>query len=162
MSVPLNRPQIALYQPEIPPNTGTLIRLSSCLGVTLHIIHPCGFIWSDKKLGRSGLDYHDLATVIHHKNFDQFLAAQTGNRILPFDPKGSIYHVDFLYNAGDILLFGQESCGFPEGVLGRFSDILSIPMVPGSRSLNLALAASMAIGEALRQTNFFYQPGENI
>ncbi len=158
----MKRPQIALYQPEIPQNTGTLIRLSRCLGVVLHIIHPCGFIWSDKKLVRSGLDYHDLAMVMHHKNFEEFLITQTGKRILPFDPQGHTPHVGFSYDSEDILLFGQESCGFPEDVLAIFSQTLSIPMLPGSRSLNLALAASIAIGEALRQTNSFYQAEENL
>ncbi len=158
----MKRPEIALYQPEIPPNTGTLIRLSRCLGVTLHIIHPCGFVWSDKKLARSGLDYHDLATVIHHANFEQFLITQTGKRILPFDPKGQTPHVAWPYSNQDILLFGQESCGFPDDILASFSDVISIPMVPGSRSLNLALAASIAIGEALRQTNSYHQAGENL
>ncbi|MBN9564709.1 MAG: tRNA (cytidine(34)-2'-O)-methyltransferase [Alphaproteobacteria bacterium] len=158
----MKRPEIALYQPEIPPNTGTLIRLSSCLGVALHIIHPCGFVWSDKQLVRSGLDYHDLATVIHHANFSQFLTSQAGKRVLPFDPKGQTPHVAFSYTNNDVLLFGQESCGFPNDILASFTHIISIPMLPGSRSLNLALATSIAVGEALRQTNSFYQAGENL
>lgn len=146
--------QIALFQPDIPPNTGTILRLCACLEVTAHIIEPAGFAVSDRAFRRAGMDYLDQVSLMRHdswEKFEQWRAAE-GCRLLLFTTKGATSYLDFRYSASDILLFGRETAGVPEAVAARADARLVIPIRPTLRSLNIAMAAAMAIGEALRQT----------
>ncbi len=146
--------QIALYQPDIPQNTGTILRLCACLGVAAHIIEPAGFPVSDRLFRRAGMDYLDRVTWLRHDSWAAFDAWRTesGHRLLLFTTKGATSYLDFAYRPNDILLFGRESAGVPEAVSEAADARLLIPLQPGLRSLNVAMAAAMAIGEALRQT----------
>ncbi|MBN8963704.1 MAG: tRNA (cytidine(34)-2'-O)-methyltransferase [Rhizobiales bacterium] len=147
--------QIALYQPDIPQNTGTILRLCACLRVDAHIIEPAGFPISDRHFRRSGMDYLDQVSITRHDSwtkFEQWRAA-SGARLLLFTTKGSRSYLDHSYKPTDILLFGRESAGVPEAVADVADARLLIPIAPGLRSLNVAMAAAMAVGEALRQTD---------
>jgi len=148
---------LALYQPEIPQNTGTLMRLCACMGITLSIVHPCGFVWDDRRLRRAGMDYMDIATVHHHTSWEIFLedVKINGNRLILLDAKAEVPYTDFSFQKGDILMLGQESAGVPGDVFKAIPHRLRIPMVPNCRSLNISLAAAMVVGEALRQMNSF-------
>jgi tRNA (cytidine/uridine-2'-O-)-methyltransferase len=146
--------QIALFQPDIPPNTGTILRLCACLGVTAHIIEPAGFAISDRAFRRAGMDYLDHVTLMRHdswNNFDEW-RREAGYRLLLFTTKGATSYLDFQYGETDILMFGRETAGVPEAVAERADARLNIPIRPTLRSLNVAMAAAMAVGEALRQT----------
>lgn len=145
--------QIALFQPEIPHNTGALIRLCACFDVTLNIIHPCGFLWSDKHLARSGLDYHELARVSHHTDWKSFQEAFYPDQVFLFSPRASKSYLKVSYKKDSVLLFGQESCGFPDEVEAFYKKHLYIPMKKDCRSLNLALSAAIGLSEAVRQLN---------
>lgn len=149
---------LAAYEPDIPQNTGSLIRLSACLGVPLHIIEPCGFPFDDKRLRRVSLDYYDLAQLVRHASWGKFLSHRTG-RIVLLTTKASIYHTDYVFDPEDIILVGRESAGVPQPVHDAADARIKIPLAPGARSLNVALAAGMVLAEALRQTNGF--PHEN-
>jgi tRNA (cytidine/uridine-2'-O-)-methyltransferase len=146
-------PSIALFQPEIPGNTGALMRLAACMDVELHVIEPAAFRLDDKALKRAGMDYAELAALHRHLDWNAFDAWRrgAGRRLVLFTTRAQ----DGLWNAsfrpGDILLFGRESSGAPQEVHDAADLRLRIPMAQGMRSLNLALAASMALGEALRQ-----------
>jgi tRNA (cytidine/uridine-2'-O-)-methyltransferase len=146
--------QIALFQPDIPPNTGTILRLCACLDVTAHIIEPAGFAVSDRAFRRAGMDYLDQVTLIRHDSWEKFEAwrLKANNRLLLFTTKGAVSYLDFRYGASDILLFGRETVGVPEEVQVAADARLKIPIKASLRSLNVAVAAAMAIGEALRQT----------
>ncbi|WP_375451576.1 tRNA (cytidine(34)-2'-O)-methyltransferase [uncultured Devosia sp.] len=148
---------LALYQPDIAHNTGTLIRLGACLGVAIHIIHPTGFVFSAKSLRRAGLDYLDQASVVEHTGFAAFDAWRhaTGRRLVLLTTKAtqSAYAAD--YRADDILLVGRESAGVPEAVAEICDMRVRIPMRSGLRSINVALAATLIVGEAKRQTDGF-------
>lgn len=147
---------IALYQPEIPPNTGNIIRLCANLGATLHLIHPLGFELSEKSVRRAGLDYHDLAGVQEHEDFAAFLAHEQVNRIFACSTKGSKLHTQANYQAGDCLLFGPETRGLPADILEAtyITDLVRIPMCANNRSLNLANSVSIIAFEAWRQHDF--------
>jgi tRNA (cytidine/uridine-2'-O-)-methyltransferase len=157
--------RLALYQPDIPQNCGALIRLAACLGVGLDIIEPCGFLLDDRRLRRAGLDYHGLAEVRRHRSWDAFrsalrptspVAAQTGSpRLLLLTTGGDRPYTDFAFAATDILLLGRESAGVPPEVHAAADARLVIPLRPGRRSLNVAQAGAMVLGEALRQTGGF-------
>ena len=146
--------QIALFQPDIPPNTGTILRLCACLEVAVHIIEPAGFAVSDRAFRRAGMDYLDEVSLMRHLSWTKFeeWRAASGFRLLLFTTRGSTSYLDFRYGASDILLFGRESAGVPEQVAAKADARLKIPIKPGLRSLNVAMAAAMAVGEALRQT----------
>jgi len=146
--------QIALFQPDIPPNTGTILRLCACLKVTAHIIEPAGFAVSDRAFRRAGMDYLDQLTLIRHNCWEKFeqWRRHSGDRLLLFTTKGAISYLDFDYGASDILLFGRETAGVPEAVHAAADARLKIPITPQLRSLNVAMATAMAVGEALRQT----------
>lgn len=149
--------RIALYQPDIPQNTGTLIRLASCLGVAIEIIEPCGFPFSVKALRRSGMDYLDTAQITHQASWDSFTvdpAREEGHLIL-LSTRGDLSYTDFDYRPGDTLLLGRESAGVPQNVHDFAHQAVVIPLSPPARSLNVAVAASMVLGEALRQTDGF-------
>ena len=146
--------QIALYQPDIPQNTGTILRLCACMDVTAHIIEPAGFPVSDRHFRRSGMDYLDQVNWTRHDSWTKFeeWRRQTGDRLLLFTTRGATPYLDFNYQPSDILLLGRESAGVPQSVADIADARLVIPIKPGLRSLNVAMAAAMALGEALRQT----------
>ena len=131
--------RIALYQPDIPQNTGTVLRLCACLGIEAHIIEPAGFPTSDREFRRAGMDYLDAVTIVRHGSWRDFEAWRTS-------------YLDYRFKPEDVRLFGRESAGVPEEVHQAADARLVIPMRPGLRSLNVAVAAAMAAGEALRQT----------
>ena len=146
--------RIALYQPDIPQNAGSLLRLGACLGIPVDIIEPCGFLLDDKKLKRAGMDYLDLAEMTRHVSWQAFLAARKGRLVL-LSTKAEHSLTDFAFRPDDILLLGLESCGVPDEVHHTAEARLRIPMKPDARSLNLAMAAALVLGEALRQTDGF-------
>lgn len=143
---------IALFEPEIPHNTGALMRLGACLNISLHLIEPLGFLLSDKHLKRSGMDYRDKATIKMHINFEAFKTFAQQKRVILFDTEGKHSLYDFKFETNDILLFGTESRGVPSYVKEQVYESVYIPMVDGCRSLNLALSAAMGISEAIRQS----------
>jgi tRNA (cytidine/uridine-2'-O-)-methyltransferase len=146
--------QIALYQPDIPQNTGTILRLCACMDVTAHIIEPAGFPVSDRHFRRAGMDYLDQVNWTRHDSWAKFeeWRRQENCRLLLFTTKGATPYLDFRYEASDILLFGRETAGVPQAVMETADARLVIPIKPGLRSLNVAMAAALALGEALRQT----------
>ena len=145
--------RIALYQPDIAGNTGTILRMAACLGVAVDIIEPTGFDVSDRNLRRAGMDYLEMAALTRHVDFDGFedWRQSERRRLLLFSTKAALPYTDFAYADGDILLFGRESAGVPDHVQDRADARLLIPMKGGGRSLNVALSAAMAAGEAMRQ-----------
>jgi tRNA (cytidine/uridine-2'-O-)-methyltransferase len=147
--------QIALFQPDIPQNTGTILRLCACLDVTAHIIEPAGFPVSDRHFRRSGMDYLDQVALMRHDSWEKFQQWRQGerHRLILFTTKGAVSYLDYNYGAADILLFGRESAGVPDDVAAAADARLVIPIKPGLRSLNIAMATAMALGEALRQTS---------
>jgi len=146
--------QIALFQPDIPPNTGTILRLCACLDVAAHIIEPAGFAVSDRAFRRAGMDYLDRVRLTRHISWTKFeeWRRERGCRLLLFTTKGATSYLDFRYEGSDILLFGRETIGVTDEVVAAADARLKIPIKPGLRSLNVAIAAAMAVGEALRQT----------
>lgn len=155
---PTTAPDIAFFEPEIPGNTGTIIRLTAIVGSTLHLIEPFGFDLSEPKLKRAGLDYHDLANVVIYKNFNDFINNENvaKKRIVAFTTHCKEYYQNIKYTQNDILLFGRESTGLPANVYEHdaIATQVRIPMRAGLRSLNLANSASIAVYEAWRQGNF--------
>jgi tRNA (cytidine/uridine-2'-O-)-methyltransferase len=147
--------RIALFEPDIPQNTGTLLRLGACLGVAMDIIEPCGFLWDDKRLRRSGMDYLDQVEVTRHASWARFLAARPPGRLLLLTTSGDEPYHRFDFRSDDTLLLGRESAGAPEAVHQAAAARLVIPQRPGVRSINVAVAAAIVLGEALRQTNGF-------
>jgi tRNA (cytidine/uridine-2'-O-)-methyltransferase len=146
--------QIALYEPDIPQNTGTILRLAACLGVGAHIIEPAGFPTSDRDFRRAGMDYLDQVSLRRHPSFEAFAAwrKEAGLRLVLFTTHAETSYLDHAFADDDLLLFGRESAGVPEAVHRAAAARLVIPMRKGLRSLNVAMAAAMALGEALRQT----------
>ncbi len=147
--------RLALFEPDIPQNCGALIRLGACLGVGLDIIEPCGFLFSDKKLRRAGMDYVEQAEIVRHASWQAFLQARSGLRLVLITTKGDVSFVDFSFRADDVLLLGRESEGVPEEVHKRADARLRIPLKTGRRSLNVAQAGAIVVAEALRQTKGF-------
>lgn len=147
---------IVLFQPEIPPNTGNLIRLAANTGCRLHLIEPMGFDLSDKQVARAGLDYHDMACVQVHADLDAARQALSGRRWFALTTKGSTRFSEIPFQPDDVLLFGPESRGLPAEVLAEFDTAhrLRLPMLPGSRSMNLSNAVSVVVFEAWRQNGF--------
>lgn len=146
--------RLALFQPDIPQNTGALIRLAACLEVPLDIIEPCGFVFDDKRLRRAGLDYHAQAQVHRHRSWQAY-REQLDGRLLLLTTKVDKPYTDFAFEPHDTLLMGRESAGVPEEVHAAATARLTIPLGSACRSLNVALAAAMVLGEALRQTTSF-------
>ena len=148
--------RLALFQPDIPQNLGAAIRLAACLGVPLDVIEPCGFPLSDAAIRRSAMDYSGLADVRRHAGWADFRAATAGDgRLVLFTTQARQPLHDFAFEPGDILLFGRESAGVPEEVHAAADARLRIPIAVGARSLNVVTAATLALGEALRQINAF-------
>ncbi|HYM03241.1 MAG TPA: tRNA (cytidine(34)-2'-O)-methyltransferase [Stellaceae bacterium] len=147
--------RLALFEPDIPQNAGTLLRLGACLGVGVDIIEPCGFVLSDRRLRRAGMDYIALAEVERYTSWSAFRQARGGSRLVLLTTKAALTYPSFAFRADDTLIVGRESVGVPESVHEEASERLRIPLRPGLRSLNVALAAAMVLGEALRQTGQF-------
>jgi len=147
---------LALYQPEIPPNTGNLIRLCANSGARLHLIHPLGFRTDDASLRRAGLDYAEFVDIRHHADWAGFRAALPGSRLLAFTTRGTQRYDRVAYREDDVLLFGPESRGLPQSLLEELphEQRVYLPMRPDNRSLNLSNAASIAVFEAWRQLGF--------
>ena len=147
---------IVLYEPEIPPNTGNIMRLCANTGCTLHLVKPLGFELNDKQLRRAGLDYRDYADVREWENLDTLLNDFNRERVFAITTKGSVNHTQVEFEAGDILMFGPETRGLPNEVLGLMAGNrkIRIPMLHNSRSLNLSNAVSIVVYEAWRQLEF--------
>ncbi len=147
--------RIALFQPDIPQNTGTILRLCACLGAEAHIIEPAGFPISDRAFRRAGMDYLDQVTIIRHAAWQAFDAwrRKQGLRLVLFTTRASVRYLDHAFAPNDVLLFGRESAGVPEEVHTAAEVRLAIPLQAGMRSLNVAMAVAMVAGEAMRQTN---------
>ncbi len=147
---------IALYQPEIPPNTGNIMRLCANTGCRLHLIHPLGFSLDEKQVKRAGMDYCDLAVVQEHDNFAAFNLAMQGKRVFALSTKVNTRYSDADFQPGDVLLFGPETRGLPEALLLSLPEELKlrVPMLPDSRSMNLSNTVAVVVYEALRQQQF--------
>ncbi|MBF0391620.1 MAG: tRNA (cytidine(34)-2'-O)-methyltransferase [Alphaproteobacteria bacterium] len=143
--------RLALYQPDIPQNTGTMLRLAACLGVGVDLIEPFGFLLDDRRLRRAGLDYADMARVTRHRSWDAFAAAPR-SRLVLLTTQSTTQYMHFAFAAEDTILVGRESAGAPDAIHAAADARLRVPMRPGMRSINVALAAAMVLGEALRQT----------
>jgi tRNA (cytidine/uridine-2'-O-)-methyltransferase len=150
-------PRLALYQPDIPQNTGTLLRLAACLGVPVDIIEPAGFDVSDRNFRRAGLDYLDRAEIVRHRSWRAFEEWRTDQRrrLVLATTQGTLPYTEFAFAPGDVLLLGRESAGVPDEVHAAADARVVVPMRPSLRSLNVAVAAAMILGEALRQTSAF-------
>lgn len=148
--------EIVLFEPEIPPNTGNIIRLCANTGTALHLVEPLGFTLEDKQLQRAGLDYHEYATLTVHPNWAACLAHFAGRRLFAMTTKGATRHSEVQFQAGDVFVFGPESRGLSVEVLENFTPAwrIRLPMQPESRSLNLSNAAAVMIYEAWRQADF--------
>jgi tRNA (cytidine/uridine-2'-O-)-methyltransferase len=146
--------RIALYEPDIPQNTGTILRLAACLGIEAHIVGPAGFATSDRAFRRAGLDYLSQVALHRHVSWPAFEAWRRERqlRLILFTTGAAACYFDHAFRPDDVLMFGRETAGVPEAVHGAADARLVIPMQPGLRSLNVAVAAAMAVGEALRQT----------
>jgi tRNA (cytidine/uridine-2'-O-)-methyltransferase len=147
---------VVLYQPEIPPNTGNVIRLCANTGSGLHLIEPLGFDLDDRKLRRAGLDYHEWAEVSVHSSLEKFIEQVAPNRLWAVSTRGKRCHADVVYEAGDAFLFGPETRGLPQALIDELehAQVLRLPMVPNSRSLNLSNAVAVLVYEAWRQIGF--------
>jgi tRNA (cytidine/uridine-2'-O-)-methyltransferase len=148
---------IALYQPDIPQNTGTILRLAACLGVGVDVIQPTGFDMSDRSLKRAALDYLAHVDLTRHESFEAFNAARIarGSRLVALTTHGTVLHTQFAFRSDDVLLLGRESAGLPDAVRALADARIRIPIAAPLRSLNIAVACAMALGEALRQTGLY-------
>ena len=146
--------RIALYQPDIPQNAGTILRLCACFGIEAHIIEPSGFPTTDRAFRRAGMDYLDAVEIVRHRSWHDFASwrSRQGHRLILFTTAATASYLDYRYRPEDILLFGRESSGVPSEVQDAADARLRIPIREGLRSLNVAVAAALAVGEALRQT----------
>jgi tRNA (cytidine/uridine-2'-O-)-methyltransferase len=148
--------RLALYEPDIPQNAGSLMRLGACLGVGIDLIEPCGFLLSDRGLKRAGMDYLKSADIRRHESWNRFCQHRPeSGRLVLLTTRGDMAYTDFAFSADDTLLVGRESAGVPDTVHAAADARLAIPLISGLRSLNVAQAAAMVLGEALRQTRLF-------
>ena len=147
---------VLLFEPEIPPNTGNVIRLCANTGSTLHLVHPLGFVWDDARVKRAGLDYHEIANVRHHENWAACRAALHGARLFAVETRQATRYDQVQYHAGDAFVFGKETTGLPESVLAEFSTAqrIYLPMREGNRSINLSNSVAVTVFEAWRQVGF--------
>ena len=146
-------PKIALYEPDIPQNTASIIRTCACLGAKLEIIEPCGFLLSDKRFKRVVMDYMNKKDISFYQSFDDFLKSKKSQRIILMTTKASISYTKFKFDKNDTILFGRESAGVPESVHKLIKDRLKIPMKHNKRSLNIASSVAIILAESLKQTN---------
>ena len=144
-------PKIALYEPDIPQNTASVIRTCSCLGANLEIIEPCGFLLTDKRFKRVVMDYMEVDRIRFYKSADEFFNFKKNKRIILISTKGIKSYTNFNFNASDTILFGRESAGVPKKVHNKVNEILKIPMIKNKRSLNLASSVAIVLAEQLRQ-----------
>jgi tRNA (cytidine/uridine-2'-O-)-methyltransferase len=151
--------RLALFEPDIPQNTAAIVRLGACLGVAIDIIEPCGFLFSEAGFRRAGLDYVERADIQRHASWEAFCAEPRGRLVL-LTTKASLSYTAFAFGPDDTLLFGRESAGVPDHLHDAADARIRIPLRTGLRSLNVAQAAAMALGEALRQTGGFMAEGE--
>ena len=153
-------PGLALYQPDIPQNTGTMLRLAACLGIEVHLIEPAAFDLSDRNLRRAGMDYLERAGIVRHVSWRAFeeWRGGAGLRLLLATTRSAAPYTALSYRPDDIVLVGRESAGVPDEVHAAADERIVVPMRPGLRSLNVAVAAAMVLGEALRQTGCFPDP----
>lgn len=149
--------RLALYQPDIPQNTGTLLRTAACLGLAVDLIEPAGFAVTDRNLRRAGMDYLDTAVLTRHAGWTAFEAERraAGRRLLLLTTRGPVSYLDVAFRPDDVIMVGRESAGVPDEVHAAADARLIVPMRPGLRSLNVAVAAVMVLGEALRRTGGF-------
>jgi tRNA (cytidine/uridine-2'-O-)-methyltransferase len=149
--------RLALYQPDIPQNAGTILRMAACLGLAVDVIGPTGFDMTDRNLRRAGLDYLAQVEIVRHVDFASFdsLRREAGRRLVLLTTHGAIPHIEFAFTGSDTLLLGRESAGVPQDVHAIADGRVRIPLKPHLRSLNIAVAAALVAGEALRQTNGF-------
>ncbi|NVJ98575.1 MAG: tRNA (cytidine(34)-2'-O)-methyltransferase [Alphaproteobacteria bacterium] len=148
---------IALFQPDQPQNTGTMLRLGACMDVPVHVVEPCGFPFSHRALKRSSMDYADIVTLHHHMDWEAFQGwkKEAGGRLILLTTKSDTPYTDFSFETGDILMVGSESTGAPDFVHEAADARVTIPMQAAARSINVAVSLSMVLGEALRQTRQF-------
>ena len=154
--------RLVLFEPDIPQNTGALLRLGACLGVAVDIVEPCGFLFDDKRLRRAGMDYLEAVEMVRHRSWRAYRAMAgdaAPGRLVLLTTQGQTRYSDFAFRPGDNLLLGRESAGVPEEVHAEADARLMIPMRTGIRSLNVAMAAAMVLSEALRQTDLFPPAG---
>ncbi len=156
--------RLALYEPDIPQNTGALLRLAACLGAGVDIIEPCGFVLTDQRLRRTAMDYINLVDWHRHKSWPAFLAAREtapGGRLILLSTKAELRHFDLAYRPGDTLLLGRESAGVPAAVWPHCDSAVRVQLRQPARALNVVAAAAIVLGEALRQTGAFSAVGTN-
>ncbi|WP_374656343.1 tRNA (cytidine(34)-2'-O)-methyltransferase [Dongia sp.] len=151
--------RLVLFEPDIPQNTGTLLRLGACWNLAIDVVFPCGFIFDDARMRRAGMDYIDSVTLLRHTSWNAYLAWRAANpalagRLLLLSTKAAVPYQEFAYRADDSIMVGRESGGVPEAVHAAADQRLVIPLRPGMRSLNVAIAAAVVAAEALRQTGF--------
>jgi tRNA (cytidine/uridine-2'-O-)-methyltransferase len=146
------RPKIALFEPDIPQNTGAIIRTCACLGAELEIIEPCGFLINDRRLKRVVMDYKNQLEIKFYQNFDHFFFSKQNQRIILMTTKASISYTKFRFNKNDTILFGRESAGVPNKIHKLIKDKLKIPMKNNMRSLNIATSVAIVLAESLKQT----------
>ncbi|NQU72598.1 MAG: tRNA (cytidine(34)-2'-O)-methyltransferase [Rhodospirillales bacterium] len=144
--------RIALFEPDIPQNTGAVLRLAACMGIAVDIIEPCGFLLGERQMRRAGMDYLDHVEMVRHNSWLDFAGQNTASRRVLLTTKSDMAYDRFVFEKDDTLLIGRESAGVPDEVHNAADARIIIPMAPGLRSLNMAMAAAMALGEALRQT----------
>lgn len=150
--------RLVLFEPDIPQNTGTILRLAACLGIGVDIVEPCGFVWSEPRLRRAGMDYMELAAVIRHRSWAAFRAERQPGRLVLLTTRGAVPLPAARFEPDDHLVLGRESAGVPQDVHAAADLAVRVPMVPGTRSLNVAVTAGIVLAEALRQTGGW--PGE--
>ena len=148
------RPKIALYEPDIPQNTGAIIRTCSCLGADLEIIEPCGFLFGDKRFKRVVMDYMDEKMIKCYRDYNEFFETKKNQRVILMTTKASVSYATFNFKIDDTILFGRESAGVPKKIHDLIKDKLKIPMMYNKRSLNIASAVAIIISENLRQNKF--------
>ena len=149
------RPKIALYEPDIPQNTGAIIRICSCLGADLEIIEPCGFLFSDKRFKRVVMDYMDEKMIKFYRDYNDFFESKKNQRVILMTTKASVPYATFDFKINDTILFGRESAGVPEKIHTLIHNKLKIPMINNKRSLNIASSVAIILAENLRQNKFF-------
>ena len=149
--------RLALFEPDIPQNTGTLMRLGACLGVPVDVIEPCGFVFDERRMRRAGMDYLDQVDLTRHASWTAYQAgrAEQGRRLILLTTQAEISYTDFQFRPNDTVLLGRESAGVPDDVQKAADARVTVPMAVDARSLNVAVAAAMVLGEGLRQTNGF-------
>jgi tRNA (cytidine/uridine-2'-O-)-methyltransferase len=149
------RPKIALYEPDIPQNTGAIIRICSCLGADLEIIKPCGFLFSDKRFKRVVMDYMDEKMIKFYRDYNEFFKSKKNQRVILMTTKTSVPYTTFNFKINDTILFGRESAGVPGKIHSLINNKLKIPMINNKRSLNITSSVAIILAENLRQNKFF-------